>query len=136
MIPDGKKTCGGQRVRGREIGDENDNTDRKIDRNECNPEYQSTLEVPLKTFICDRVELIGESRNNELINDQSQPVQTEVADAGDDPQVLYAIDKIPPPKPSRKAKTMEVKEPKSHCPQQVRGSYYDHHLTYPHSHGV
>jgi hypothetical protein len=76
-----------------------------------------------------------ESRNNRLINDQSQPAQTEVADAGDDHRVLFAIDKTPPPKPSRTAKTREAKEPRSHCSRQVRGPDYDHQ-TYPHSHGV
>jgi hypothetical protein len=108
-----------------------DSTDRNMDRNKCTREHQSTFESSSIKFICDCVvEFTGEKRNNGLINDQSQPVQTEVADAGDDHRVLYAIDKTPP---SRTAKTREVKEPKSYCSQQVRGP---DHQTYPHSHGV
>lgn len=114
----------------------NDNTDRDGWKRMHPGASVNPWKFLYKIFICDCVEFIGESRNNGLINDQSQPVQTEVADAGDDHRVLYVIDKSPPPKPSRTAKTREAKEPKSYCSQQVRGPDYDHHQTHPHSHGV
>jgi len=125
-----------ERVSGREIEDENDSTDRKMIETNAPRSISQTFESSSKIFICVCIEFIGESKQERLINDQSQPVQTEVADAGDDHQVLRVIDKTPPPKPSRTAKIMEVKEPKSQCSQQVCGSGYDHHQTYSHSHGV
>lgn len=95
-------------------------------------------------YVCNAFVIIGiDMKNKEqerLINDQLQPVRTEDVDAGggvgDDHRVSYAIDKTPPLRPSRMAKTKVAKKAKNHCSQHVHDLGYGHHQRYRHLHAA